>query len=546
MMRGLNFQIQKPVVTNSPNRMDIACFVGLIELREDPPRDDINQWLFQQSWRNLAKGFSATFHRVSAEQLLDIPVPIESWERFSQLFNWDQRQFTADITGAGYLAMAVHSFFAQGGRKCYVVRVDDPLPLAATATQREAKIGKLLPGYDGSTSSNPNDRKTWHGVGHLLGLPDVTTLAVPDLPDLLRSEIIAIDTDISTPAGPDEQFVVCSDPVAAPPQDKAVTRLPAPACDDSGYDQWTKVIHQLAEFISRYRRDVQLVAAIPLPASSGETTPNLMALMESQNWLKGSMESSDNFIASAFVQLCYPWLRSAGSELLPQRLEPPDGVLTGMLARNALTRGAYRSVNGIRQNSVSAVHPTLSREEIYGLYPQALPPEFVTDGLSEKEFAAAFNRLSRAALIDRVSLFGQSIDSISLLSDVTTSNFSAHRPANVNRIITMIVRSAQIAGEEYAFDSNGEGLWAQITRRLNDVLRILFDLGALRGKQPEDAYLVRCNRSTMSQLDLDSGRVIAEIHFEPAASIESIDVILAMQQNGIVSFDTIGRSQAVA
>ena len=132
------------------------------------------------------------------------------------------------------------------------------------------------------------------------------------------------------------------------------------------------------------------------------------------------------------------------------------------------------------------------------------------------------------------------------MSDVTTSDSSSHRPANINRIISMVVRSARLAGEEFVFESNGERLWSEITQRLNDVLRILFDLGALRGKEPEDAFFVRCDKSTMSQQDLDRGRVIAEVEFNPAASIESIAVILSMQQGGQVSLESIGIEQAVA
>jgi phage tail sheath protein FI len=133
-----------------------------------------------------------------------------------------------------------------------------------------------------------------------------------------------------------------------------------------------------------------------------------------------------------------------------------------------------------------------------------------------------------------------------VLSDVTTSNFSVHRPANVNRIISMVIRIVRLAGEDYVFENSGEALWAEITQRLSEVFRLLFDLGALRGKQANDAFYVRCDRSTMTQQDLDSGRVVVEIQFDPAASIESIEVVLAMQQGGSVSLSSIGMQQAVA
>jgi phage tail sheath protein FI len=38
-----------------------------------------------------------------------------------------------------------------------------------------------------------------------------------------------------------------------------------------------------------------------------------------------------------------------------------------------------------------------------------------------------------------------------------------------------------------------------------------FQNGALLGARPEDAYFVRCDRSTMTQNDLDNGRLVCKI-----------------------------------
>ena len=390
MMKGLSFQSQKPVIPGSPNRMDIACFVGLIDLREDAPREDIKQWLYEQSWLNSDQGFAATYHRASAGDLLDVPVPVESWERFSQLFAWDRREFSVDLSGAAYLAAAVRSFFAQGGRKCYIVRVASPLSLLADETQRHLLIAKLVPGFPGQVSSSASDRSSWAGVGHLFGLPDVTMLCLPDLPELVRITPVDIATDIPTQATLPEQFVVCSEPVAAPLADNLLKALPAPVSDVAGFTLWGNVIHQLALFLSDHRRDVQLIAAIPLPEKSNEQLIDLFGFMHEQSWFDGSL-SNNSGVASAFVQLCYPWLSSPGSALLPQHLEPPDGSLAGLLARNAITRGAFRSVTGLRQHDVRDIYPALSQQQQFEPYPKAA---------------------DSAAFIDRVSLFGHSLDGV--------------------------------------------------------------------------------------------------------------------------------------
>jgi uncharacterized protein len=527
-MTGLSFQTQKTIQPVSPNRMDIACFVGLVNVRPDAPREDIDEWLYQQSWMHSTQGYIATYHRESAHELLDVPVPIDSWERFDQLFAWDQRPFTGKLTGACYLATAVRSFFAQGGRYCYVIRVADLIPFDAGKSERDLIIPSIAPGFPAAVESHPADRSSWHGVGHLLGLPDVSMLCVPDLPDLFKSESIPLDTEIPARPEQQEQFVECSEAVTAEPADNAVQSLPAPVTNNGGYQAWSAAIRQIALFIAEYRREVQLVAAIPLPHPSSDAKQNLLAFMHQQSWFSGALENTHS-IASRFVQLCYPWLQTAGSQQLPQGLEPPDGALAGLLARNALSRGAYRSISDLPQNDVLGLYPLLSQQEQLGLRDDAE----ATDA-------------PRTSLIDRVSLFGFTPTDIALLSDVTTSNFSAHRPANVNRIISMVIRIVRQAGQDYVFENNGEVLWTEITQRLNEVFRLLFDLGALRGKQAKDAFYVRCDRSTMTQQDLDSGRVIVEIHFNPAATIESIEVVLAMQQSGSVSLSTIGMQQAVA
>ncbi len=517
-MKGLNFHLQKPITVSAPNRTDVACFVGLVKYRTDASIAAINHWLYEQGWLNSAQGYKATYHRDTAMTYLDIPVPIENWEIFDRLFAWDQRPLSESnekLTTTSYLGAAVHSFFAQGGRKCYVVRVGDPLPISASKTERELLIEKIIPGFtSGVINAKKVDRKTWHGIGHLFGLPDASFVCMPDLPDLVQTDTLKLVTEVTDIPGPPEQFVECSETLLAEPTDNLVTSIPAPRTDEAGYEIWRNAIHHIATFIAENQREVQLLAAIPLPDNSTLAANSLLSFMHQQSWLSNSLETNES-IASAFVQLSYPWLITSGSHALPEQLEPSDGALTGMLARNALNKGTYRSVIPLKQTDISGVFPELSRERLFAKNAKA--PE-----------AASPN----ASLIDRVTLFGIVPDGIGILSDVTTSNLSAHRPANINRIISLIMRATRRAGEEFLFEANGETLWSDIKLRINNLLLNFFNLGALRGKQPEDAFYVRCDRSTMSQNDIDNGIVIAQIHIEPATSIDTIDVTLAMDQSG--------------
>jgi malectin (di-glucose binding ER protein) len=58
------------------------------------------------------------------------------------------------------------------------------------------------------------------------------------------------------------------------------------------------------------------------------------------------------------------------------------------------------------------------------------------------------------------------------------------------------------------FEPNGEPLWNKVSRSISDFLLKEWQSGALVGNKPEEAYFVKCDRSTMTQGDIDNGRLI--------------------------------------
>jgi phage tail sheath protein FI len=146
--------------------------------------------------------------------------------------------------------------------------------------------------------------------------------------------------------------------------------------------------------------------------------------------------------------------------------------------------------------------------------------------------------------MDRVSLFGATPEGIRLLSDVTTSNDSHFRQASINRTIALVMRTARTIGQEFVFEHSGERLWQQVEDRFTDVLGAMQAAGALAGQRPEDGFQVRCDRSTMAQQDIDSGRVIVLVEIRPAASIETMRIQLTVGHGGRVSLSALGMEAA--
>lgn len=534
-MKELIFEALTPQADAASNRTDLVCFIGFSKVRPVEPPEDLRQWLQHEGWWSSSASAGS---QSGDNSLYDVPVPIASWERFDQLFAWDQRPYgDASTLGASYLGAAIRSFFAQGGRKCYVVSCGEPVALDADRATRDAMLLKLVPNY----SDQRSQRSNWHGLHHLFGLPGASFVAMPDLAELAGLYREATITPIEVPP-PMPQFVECSQATAPVAKERQVIHLAAPSCTDAEYDRWRSTIHRAALFIAGHRRDMQLLAALPMPQRESEAASGLLGFMHRRGWLSGALsaqicpadisalgdaEKEACSISSAFLELGYPWLQASYAGDLPANLEPPEGVMAGVLARNALTRGTFRSVTALALHDLIRVAPQLRQSQQYGI-----------DG------KAPLRASPEAPLIERISLIGPTVDGMRILSDVTTSNDINYRQATISRTIGLVMRVARSIGEEYVFETSGERLWGQLKARMEDVLSAMQRVGALAGTRPDEAFQVRCDRSTMTQQDIDNGRVIVQVMIRPVASIETMRIQLAFGDGGSVSLSSLGMEAA--
>jgi hypothetical protein len=61
------------------------------------------------------------------------------------------------------------------------------------------------------------------------------------------------------------------------------------------------------------------------------------------------------------------------------------------------------------------------------------------------------------------------------------------------------------------FENNSRPLWDNVRRTIEDFLYNEWKMGALMGDKPEQAFFVRCDLSTMTQNDIDNGRLVCLI-----------------------------------
>lgn len=530
----LIFETATPGLRTAPERADVACFVGFIaRRREQLLPEAVRQQLREAGWVDgpWRQGADAL------EALENVPVVIDSWALFDRLYAWDQRpvgRANDPVTGqpshcATYLGAAVRSFFARGGRRAVVVRVGDPWAFlespANRAAKRRARLSRLLPGFDHGAGVvrvfDPLDPSTWRGVEHVAGLGETSLLCMPDLPDACSTEPRTPPVGV-TLAPPPEGFVECSEEEPPLPVDTGLRALLAPRLDSQGYGPWRVAVAAVRAFLARHQREVLFVGALPLPREDARRPlseggvhahSDMLAFLRRSGVFEavGQHAAGELSIASAFVQLGYPWLSTSLSVDLPEGLEPPDGVLAGLLAGSALARGTHASAAGDfsmpRLRDVQSAQPVPA----WGAGPSS----------------------PAARLAERVCLFAPQAGGWALQSDVTTSADGAWRGGGVSRLMATLLRAARLRGQGVLFDGNGPATWSRLQRSFEELLKGFWRAGALSGATPQEAFSVRCDRSTMTQNDLDNGRLVTEITVWPAHSIERITVVLALASAGV-------------
>ena len=93
---------------------------------------------------------------------------------------------------------------------------------------------------------------------------------------------------------------------------------------------------------------------------------------------------------------------------------------------------------------------------------------------------------------------------------------------NVRRLFIYLEHSIDKGTQWAVFEPNNERLWANIRNTIEDFLLVTWKTGALMGTKPEEAYFVRCDRTTMTQNDLDNGRLICLIGVAPTKPAEFV------------------------
>jgi hypothetical protein len=215
---------------------------------------------------------------------------------------------------------------------------------------------------------------------------------------------------------------------------------------------------------------------------------------------------------SSYAAIYYPRVRVPAPHLRDGSVVvPPQGHIAGIYARVDRDSGVDRAP----ANQV--VHGLSSSDPSGGLEP-----------LSHTLTKAEQELLSPRG-INVLRDFRSNGRGVRVWGARTMSAESEWKYANVRRLFIFLEQSIDRGLQWVVFEPNSEQTWSRVRQSVTNFLRTVWRNGALMGDTDDQAYFVRCDRTTMTQDDLDNGRLVCLIGLAPVKPAEFVIVRIAQQ-----------------
>ena len=196
---------------------------------------------------------------------------------------------------------------------------------------------------------------------------------------------------------------------------------------------------------------------------------------------------------STYAAMYHPWLQMFDAGAKRADYFPPSGAMAGIYARSDNSRG---------------VHKAPANEVVRGC-----------TGLSCNYNVGEQDILNPIGVNLIRALPGQGIR---VWGARTISSNGLWKYLNVRRLFIFIEESIKANTNWVVFEPNSETLWSRVTRTIETFLATCWRDGALAGTSPEQAYFVECGPTTMTQDDIDNGRLICQIGIAPVKPAEFV------------------------
>jgi len=200
-----------------------------------------------------------------------------------------------------------------------------------------------------------------------------------------------------------------------------------------------------------------------------------------------------NLFDSSYCALYNPWLSVFDPLDKRNIFVPPSGTMAGIYSRSDTTRGVQKAPANEVLRGVVGLDVQYNKGEQDILNPQGV-------------------NLIRSFTGQGIRVWGAR----------TASSNSSWKYVNVRRLFIFLEESIKAGTNWVVFEPNNDQLWARVQRTIDAFLTRVWRDGALMGNAPNEAFFIDIGRSTMTQDDIDNGRLICVIGVAPVKPAEFV------------------------
>ena len=204
---------------------------------------------------------------------------------------------------------------------------------------------------------------------------------------------------------------------------------------------------------------------------------------------------------SSWGAVYYPWLHVAASDTTQVKAVPATGHICGIYARVDVERG---------------VHKAPANEVVRGT---------IAAGTGNARLSHLVTTAEQDILNPRgvnvIRDFG-SPRGVRVWGARTMSVDAEWKYINVRRFFIYLEQSIDQGLQWVVFEPNTEATWLRVRQGVENFLTRVWRDGALLGSRPNDAFFVKCDRTTMTQDDIDTGRLVGLAGVAPIRPAEFV------------------------
>jgi phage tail sheath protein FI len=209
-----------------------------------------------------------------------------------------------------------------------------------------------------------------------------------------------------------------------------------------------------------------------------------------------------------YAALYHPWVMiphpfPTNLADIPEYPIAPSGHMLGIYARTDIERGVHKAPANEVVRGILGLRRLLNKEQHDMLNPSPVNINVIRD----------FRNNNRG-----IRVWG---------GRVITSD-PDWKYVNVRRLLIYLEHSIDRGVQWVVFEPNADPLWARVRRTISNFLTTVWRNGALEGTTKEEAFFVKCDRTTMTQADIDNGKLICVIGVAPVKPAEFVIIRIGL------------------